>query len=303
MKRIFYAIIGLALGAAASTASAEPLANQLFGVARSASGQKSAAIGSYSRGCGAGLVQLPESVPSWQAMRLSRNRNWGQPELVQYLVDLSAGAQTLGWKGLYIGDLSMPRGGPFARGHSSHQTGLDADIWYLPPKSLRLSANDREKISANSVRTDDQRRVNSNWTPSHHALLRMAASDPRVDRIFVAAAIKIEMCKSAKAKDKGWLQKIRPLYGHHDHFHVRLKCPRGDRACETQKPTVASLSNGGNGCDATLNWWVTTYLDGLKNPPATKPSKKKKAGPKKKNARNYVMADLPKACRKVLASK
>ena len=25
-------------------------------------------------------------------------------------------------------------------------------------------------------------------------------------------------------------------------------------------PTVADLSNGGNGCDETLTWWVTDYL-------------------------------------------
>ena len=52
-------------------------------------------IGSYSRGCAAGLVALPETGPTWQAMRLKRNRFWGQPELVAYLQDLSAFAATL----------------------------------------------------------------------------------------------------------------------------------------------------------------------------------------------------------------
>jgi penicillin-insensitive murein endopeptidase len=159
-----------------------------------------------------------------------------------------------------------------------------------------LSAKEREKISANSVRTEDQKRVNGNWTASHAALLQLAASDPRVDRIFVAAAIKIEMCKTATAADKKWLQKIRPLYGHNDHFHVRLKCPAGSPQCKTQTPTVAELSNNGDGCDDTLTWWVTTYLDELKNPPKRPP------GPKKKGPRDYTLADLPKACTKVLAA-
>ncbi len=277
-------------------AAAAPLARNLFGAVATASNQSASPIGSYARGCGAGMVQLPESGPSWQAMRLSRNRNWGQPALVQYLIDLSGAAQQVGWPGLYIGDMSQPRGGPMTSGHTSHQTGLDADVWYLPPPSLNLNRKQREDISANSVRTEDQKHVNANWTPTHHALLRWAASDPRVDRIFVAAAIKIEMCKTAKAKDKKWLQKIRPIYGHHDHFHVRLKCPAGSGACETQSPTVAELSNGGNGCDDTLTWWVTTYLDELKNPP------KKPSGPKKKGPRDYTMADLPKQCANVLAS-
>jgi len=282
--------------AAVATLAKEPLATQLFGSVRTASRQPSEAIGDYSRGCGAGMVQLPESGPTWQVMRLSRNRNWGQPVLVQYLMDLSAAATRAGWPGLYVGDMAQPRGGPARSGHLSHQTGLDADIWYLPPQRLNLSVAARETISANSVRTEDQTRINQNWTPAHARLLKMAASDPRVDRIFVAAAIKIEMCKMAKPADTGWLQKIRPLYGHNDHFHVRLKCPAGSPLCKTQTPTVADLSKGGNGCDETLTWWVTTYLDELKHPPKTPP------GPRKRGPRDYTMADLPKQCLQVLTA-
>ncbi len=289
------AILFLAVPAAAWSA---PLAKDLFGAEQSASHQRSQPIGTYAKGCGAGMVQLPESGPTWQAMRLSRNRNWGQPELVQYLIDLSAYARKLGWAGLYVGDMSQPRGGPMRTGHASHQIGLDADVWMLPPKRLNLSRAERESISSISVRTDDQRRINGNWTPTHQALLRGAASDPRVERIFVAAAVKIAMCNSTPRSDRAWLQKIRPLYGHNTHFHVRLKCPRGATNCETQRPTVAELSKGGDGCDETLNWWVTTYLDQLRNPP--KPAKPK--GPRKKTAREFTLADLPKQCRSVLAS-
>ena len=289
-------ILCLALPSAALSA---PLAKDLFGAQRGPSQQRSEAIGTYANGCGAGMVQLPESGPTWQAMRLSRNRNWGQPELVQYLMDLSVQARRIGWAGLYIGDMSQPRGGPMKSGHASHQIGLDADIWMLPPKRLNLSRGEREKISSISVRTNDQTRVNGNWTRSHQALLRAAASDPRVDRIFVAAAVKIAMCNATPRNDRDWLQKIRPLYGHNTHFHVRLKCPRGARYCKTQKPTVAELSKGGDGCDETLNWWVTTYLEELRNPPK---ATKKKPGKRKKTAREFTMADLPRACTSVLSS-
>ncbi|MCV2863202.1 penicillin-insensitive murein endopeptidase [Defluviimonas sp. WL0075] len=291
------AILLLALLAAAP-ADAQDLANQLFGAKRAAAALPPEPIGSYAKGCGAGMVQLPETGPTWQAMRLSRNRNWGQPELVAYIEDLSQAAQSVGWPGLYIGDMSQPRGGPMTSGHASHQIGLDADIWMLPPRRLTLSAAEREKISSVSVRTDDQTRINGNWTPAHGALLRLAASDPRVDRIFVAAAVKIELCRTATKGDKGWLQKIRPLYGHNTHFHVRLKCPKGARYCETQKPTVAELSKGGDGCDESLNWWVTTYLEELKKPP----SKEKPKGKRKKTAREFTMSDLPKQCALVLSS-
>lgn len=287
--------VGLAVIAA--PASAEPKATQLFGAARLPSKQPSQAIGFYSKGCAAGLVQLPETGPNWQAMRLSRNRNWGQPEMIAFLQDLAAEAQRLGWRGLYLGDISQPRGGPAASGHVSHQIGLDADVWMLPPKRLNLSRAERESLSSIPVRSADQRSVTRNWTPTHHALMRAAALDDRVDRIFVAAAVKIEMCRTATAADTRWLQKIRPAAGHDTHFHVRLKCPRGARLCETQKPTVAELSKGGNGCDETLMWWVTDYL----NPPK-RTGPKPPPQPRPRGPRDYTLADLPAQCRDVLAA-
>jgi penicillin-insensitive murein DD-endopeptidase len=255
-------------------------------------------IGSYAKGCAAGMVELPETGPTWQAMRLSRGRNFGQPVMIDYLVDLSQAATQIGWNGLYIGDISQPRGGPMTSGHASHQIGLDADIWMLPPPRLNLSRAEREEISSIPVRSADQLSVTGNWTPRHHALLKAAASDARVDRIFVAAAVKIEMCKTASARDKKWLQKIRPVAGHDTHFHVRLKCPKGARLCQTQTPTVSELSKGGNGCDDTLRWWVTDYL----NPPKADKKPKDPEEPKR-HPRDFTMADLPKQCSAVLSSR
>ena len=287
----------LVIAVLAGPASAQQLANQLFGAKDTPSAQPPMPIGSYARGCGAGMVQLPETGPTWQAMRLSRNRNWGQPVLVSYLEDLGAKAKQAGWAGIYVGDMGQPRGGPMTSGHASHQIGLDVDIWTLPPRRLNLSRADRETISSISVRTDDQLSVNGNWTPSHAAVLRAAASDPRVDRIFVAAAIKLELCKTATRRDRDWLQKIRPEAGHQDHFHIRLKCPPGATLCKTQTPTVKDLSKGGDGCDETLNWWVTDYLHPPKVVKPTKPTKPVR-GP-----RQFTMADLPSQCVAVLSSR
>jgi penicillin-insensitive murein endopeptidase len=290
-------LTGLALAAAlAVPALAETKANQLFGAASAPSQDRPMPFGSYSKGCAAGLIALPETGPTWQAMRLSRNRNWGHPVMIDYLVELSQTARQIGWAGLYIGDISQPRGGPMTSGHASHQIGLDADIWMLPPRRLDLSRQEREDISSIPVRSADQRSVTENWTPAHHALMKAAASDPRVDRIFVAAAVKIEMCRTATRADRKWLQKIRPVPGHDTHFHVRLKCPRGARHCETQTPTVAELSNGGDGCDDTLMWWVSEeYL----NP---KPDPNAEPAPRQRGARDYTLADLPSQCRNVLTS-
>ena len=279
-------------------AQAEKLANKMFGAAGQPSQQDAMPIGTYARGCAAGLIELPETGPTWQAMRLSRHRNFGHPLLVQYLEDLSQTATQIGWRGLYIGDMGQPRGGPMTSGHASHQIGLDADIWMLPPKSLSLSRKDRENISSIPVRSADQKSVTAHWTPRHAALLKAAASDPRIDRIFVAAAVKIEMCKAAKRSDKKWLQKIRPIAGHDTHFHVRLKCPKGATLCETQSPTVSELSNGGDGCDDTLAWWVS---DAYLNPkPVKNPGP---PPPRKKGPREFTMADLPRQCAAVLSSR
>jgi len=295
---ISFSITAAFMLAAIPLSATESKANRLFGAKTKASHQPSMALGSYAKGCLAGAVQLPETGPTWQAMRLSRNRTWGHPELIDYIERLSAKvAEIPGWKGLYIGDMSQPRGGPMTSSHQSHQVGLDVDIWLLPPKRLNLSQAAREKISAISVRSKNWRTVNGNWTASHMAMLKAAASDPVVDRIFITAPAKIWMCKHAKG-NRRWLQKIRPYWGHFDHIHIRLKCPKGAKGCKKQTPTVKQLSKTATGCDKDLNWWVTAALA---PPDPNAPKRPKK--PKKRGARDYVMTDLPKQCRAVLVSK
>ena len=285
--------------AMAGAGLAEEKANRLFASKLDPSQQEPMPIGTYAKGCAAGNVELPETGPTWQAMRLSRHRNFGQPEMIDFLKDLSVMATQVGWRGIYIGDIGQPRGGPMSSGHASHQMGLDADIWQLPPPRLSLSRAEREKISSIPVRSADQRSVTENWTPSHRALMKAAASDPRVDRIFVAAAVKIEMCKTATPADTAWLQKIRPEGGHDTHFHVRLKCPRGSNLCQTQKPTVSELSKDGNGCDETLAWWVS---DAYLNPKPVTPPKDQPPKPRKKKSTELLMSDLPPQCLGVLQS-
>ncbi len=57
-------------------AGGEP-ARQVFGAQVTPSAGPAEPHGSYAGGCLAGAVALPETGPGWQAMRLSRNRNWG----------------------------------------------------------------------------------------------------------------------------------------------------------------------------------------------------------------------------------
>lgn len=271
----------LCLAVLAGPAAAET-AKQLFAPITRPTPGPDMPIGQNAKGCLAGGVELPESGPTWQAMRLSRNHHWGTPELVAFIERLSRDATRIGWKGLYVGDMAQPRGGP-AEGHASHQTGLDVDIWLNPPARLDLTRSDRERISAINVRSADQRSVNANWTPAHEALLRDAARDPAVDRIFITPPAKLAMCAHAAPGDRAWLRKIRPWWGHNDHFHVRLNCPKGAGTCVPTPPLPP-----GDGC-ADVTWWVT---DALKPPDPN--------APKPKPTPPLTMADLPPLCTKVL---
>lgn len=271
--------------------SAAPEAKQLFGAAKKGSAQRPAPLGSYSKGCAAGSVQLPETGPTWQAMRLSRNRNWGHPTTIDFIQKLSAKAARLpGWKGLYIGDISQPRGGPMLSGHRSHQIGLDVDIWMLPPNRLNLSRRERENISSISLRRAKGAYINKNFARAHMEVMKAAAKDPRTARIFVFPGAKVAMCNAEKG-NRRWLRKIRPWYGHHYHFHVRLACPRGARGCKNQDPPPP-----GDGC-ADAQKWVNDIL----NPPKAKP--RDPNAPKPKPRREFVLSDLPQQCSNVLRSR
>ena len=262
-------------------------AKQLFGAEPVASQQSSAPFGSYSKGCLAGGSILPETGPTWQAMRLSRNRNWGHPETIEYIKALSTkAAQQPGWSGLYIGDISQPRGGPMLTGHRSHQLGLDVDIWMRPADRLNLTATERENISSISMRRERGAYVNSSWTRQHHEILKAAASDPRVARIFVFPGAKVQMCDDEDG-DRSWLRKIRPWWGHHYHFHVRLKCPSGTAGCVNQDPPPE-----GDGCDDARKW-----VQDILFPPPPDPN-----APAPKPRRELQMTDLPKQCVAVLQS-
>jgi penicillin-insensitive murein DD-endopeptidase len=217
------------LGAGVAVAQTNRPAKQLFGSVPVPAEMAPRAIGSYAKGCLAGAVALPLDGPNWQVMRLSRNRNWGHPVLIDYIKKLSADAARDGWPGLLVGDLAQPRGGPMLTGHASHQIGLDGDIWLIPMPDYQLSVEEREKKSAVSMLMTGRLAVDqSKWTDLQPRVLKRAASYPEVARIFVSAAIKQQLCQTA-GSDRAWLRKIRPWYGHDAHFHVRLECPPGGR--------------------------------------------------------------------------
>jgi penicillin-insensitive murein endopeptidase len=227
-------------------------------------------------------MALPLAGPAWQVMRVSRDRYWGNPRLVDFIERLGEKGKKVGWNGLLIGDMSQPRGGPMLNGHASHQIGLDVDIWFTPMPTHEPAREEREFDMALKMVAKDRRDVDpATWTHERTELVRIAAQDPVVARIFVNPAIKKAMCREA-GSDRTWLAKVRPWWGHDEHFHVRLACPPDSPLCKAQPETGA-----GDGCGPDLAGW----LKKTEAPPSP---------PGAKTVHNTTLAALPVPCRAVV---
>lgn len=285
--------IGQKKTAAAKKKTNEPLAKVLFSQKKTAANLAPRAIGWYAKGCLAGGMHLEDFGPAWQTMRPSRNRAWGHPKLIKLLKRLAVDTQEKdGWPGLLVGDIAQPRGGPMITGHASHQVGLDADIWLNPMPSRKLTYREREDISAKTMLDKTQLKVDPKvFTEKQFKLIKRAASYPQVQRIFVHPAIKKAMCEMA-GKNRHWLSKVRPLWGHHYHFHIRIYCPNS--GCKAQDPVGVD-----DGCGKEVDNWLKQIAKSLKPPPPPKPGEKKKWIPPSER-RKITMDQLPAECRAVL---
>lgn len=221
-------------------------------------------IGSYSNGCILGAEAMPAKGDGYQVIRMNKNRYYGHPDVINYLKRLGKKVKEAGMPSMLIGDISMPAGGRFASGHASHQMGLDADIWL---RMGEMSAEDAENSDGKGllvVNRAAQRVDDKIWNNNHFNLIKLAAQDPQVTRIFVNPAIKVKLCQTEQT-DRSWLRKIRPWWGHDSHFHVRLACPQGAPYCESQEPVPM-----GDGCGDELYSWFEPKAPGTtvkKTPP------------------------------------
>ncbi|MBV9522232.1 MAG: penicillin-insensitive murein endopeptidase, partial [Alphaproteobacteria bacterium] len=152
-------------------------------------------FGGPANGCLAGAAILPPDGTGYEAIRLSRRRNYSHPDTIAFVERLGKAAQAAGLAPFFVGDMSQPRGGPMAFGHGSHENGTDVDIWFnLEPKAV-LPVSAREEVDLPSMVLPDKSAVDpKRFGDRQVRLLRLAASDPRVDRIFVHPAIKRAMC-------------------------------------------------------------------------------------------------------------
>lgn len=235
-------------------------------------------IGGTSNGCIGGALSLPTEGDGYVNIRRYRNRYYGHPELLRLIADLGRTQARRGEDLIMVGDLSQPRGGLMSSSHRSHQNGLDVDIWFrLAPSAAAANRDTAGKTDPPSMVSADGEDLSPLWGEDQRTLIKTAAEDPRVDRIFVNPAIKRGLCRSER--DRTWLNKLRPWYGHDAHFHIRLKCPSGAVQCDQQ----AAIPRG-DGCGKDLDWWFSAE--------ARKPTKR--SGPRAEPV-------MPTACRALLS--
>ncbi|MGD9788533.1 MAG: penicillin-insensitive murein endopeptidase [Sulfuricellaceae bacterium] len=220
-------------------------------------------IGRPANGCIVGAEALPLAGEGFQVVHSARQRYFAHPALLRVVRALGRQAVESGWGILLIGDLSQVRGGPMAYGHGSHQTGLDADVFFYLPERL-LPEDEAENPPLAEVVTQDGKTVDGAlWRPRIGALLEAAARMPEVERIFVHPAIKRALCLT---RPGAWLHKLRPWWGHTEHFHLRLACPADSPECLAAAPIPP-----GEGCGAELDWWFTPAAAKPPAPSAQKP--------------------------------
>jgi penicillin-insensitive murein endopeptidase len=240
---------------------------EAFGKFRAAARGKPEAVGGTSNGCLIGGVRLPASGPGFEVLHLDRHRRTGHPVLVDYIKRLALAARKAKLHPLLIGDLSQPRGGPTLTGHRSHQSGLDVDIGYTRPDWLlrrKLKKDERETLFPPAVLDLKTGQFTASYGPNVEKLIALAVADPLVDRIFVNPRIKQQLCQRP-AKQRAWVRTVRPWWGHHDHLHVRLKCPAGNEGCTAQDDVPP-----GDGC-AEIEWWLSAEAQKAAAAKAAKP--------------------------------
>lgn len=200
-------------------------------------------IGHHGGACLVGAERLPLEGDGYQTVDLARNRHYGHPSLIDYIQRLGQRVEASGFGPMLVGDMSQPRGGAMPYGHVSHQSGLDVDIWFrldLPP----LERSEREGLEQPILVDAVTQRLDDRWGDNNATLIRLAADDPRVARIFVDSAVKRDLCER-EWDDRSWLRRVRPWHSHDEHLHVRLRCPPGATECVDQPEPPP-----GEGCQA-----------------------------------------------------
>lgn len=218
------------------------------------------AVGAHNRGHLEKGAQLPTQGPGYQ-VRNGKVRSHGTNSMIESIQLAAAAMVQASPQGsdIVIADISNPTGGRLAnrsgRFHASHQTGLDADIAF--PMKNGQAGDLWAACSSGGGRCARGQGVSANFdTERFWTFASSMVCQPQepVIAMFIDTEIKRHLCAWARAKFPSELNnpsscvfktlramKYEP--GHHNHVHVRLKCP-GNPDCRN-----ATVSLGkGTGC-------------------------------------------------------
>lgn len=217
------------------------------------------ARGGYSDSVGGGIRSsivnaslLPSNIPGLVPVAINRNAHYGSGMLVSFLENVATYLmRQLGLK-LYVGDMSLKNGGSYGRSsnHNTHRNGLDADLaWIGSNAPLRSSAlNDRGTVVSGF---DYETTWNFLKLAARQELVQDAQKTTAVSRIFMSPAVKVGFCSWAKQNDlfkddfqAELMRLVRPVAGHHKHFHLSLKCSPHYPLCRN----LAGPPPAGTGC-------------------------------------------------------
>jgi len=155
-------------------------------------------------------------------------RHYGTYDLVEMIVNIGEWVKTnIPTFDLKVSDLSAKNGGMI--GHSSHKTGMDADIAYVT-KTPKMAFMDMDRVKGQYVHSDFN--GEAQWQ-----LFKAAFDMAPVEVIYVNRKIKNEMCRQAlkagdlksntdvKSEAANILTRLVVVDNNHgDHWHVRMDC-------------------------------------------------------------------------------
>ena len=212
----------------------------------------SESIGSYNNGSLKSSVSLSVNELGIQTMRPWAEKFYGHSELRSFIYKIGKDSINRSLGQLMIGDLSYKNGGVLP-GHASHQNGLDVDIWFYRPSDSDSNLPDSMRDPAlfpHYLNPRTNQFYPNLWDTRLDEIIKISAQDKRVARIFVNPGVKKRLCSIFPNED--FLKKIRPWFRHHEHFHVRLKCPKNSKNCINQDEIVEIGCSGDD-----FEWWFS----------------------------------------------
>lgn len=136
-----------------------------------------------------------------------------------------------------VGDIAFEKGGKLAR-HRTHQTGLDADIAYIPvnPKPIVNNGRKHNKFPEKFVKRG---RVTKNLDiPKTYELISCIVEhyDVKlfVDRRIISALRGVKLEGQSPDLRERMFANMEHNPSHQDHFHVKLMCPAQYKYCRNE---------------------------------------------------------------------